>query len=251
MNRMSSPSRRSRSRSRSPPRRPRSPTASPTATATPRSARCSRPRLLRRHVEDCTGTLIAPNVFLTAAHCDDGRSRVAVTFDSSYTVKGGTEYWGTFHADPAYDQAQSDPHDIAVVVLDKHVDGDRAGAAADGRLARATCRTGPAVHVGRLRGAERDDRPRRPDFHYADIRYFAVGRLNAIDAGVAAHLHEPRDRRRRHLLRRLRRPELPRRRRERDQHRRRHHDHRRLVCRATNVNYRLDTPSARAFLGGT
>ena len=34
--------------------------------------------------EECTGTLISPTVFLTAAHCDEGVSRVAVTFDSSY-----------------------------------------------------------------------------------------------------------------------------------------------------------------------
>ena len=34
--------------------------------------------------EECSGTLIAPRVFLTAAHCDEGVSRVAVTFDSSY-----------------------------------------------------------------------------------------------------------------------------------------------------------------------
>src|SRR5689334_17806440 len=73
--------------------------------------------------EECTGTLIAPRVFLTAAHCDEGVSRVAVTFDSSYVYPSGTTYWGTWHADPAYNQAQSDPHDIAVVVLDKAIKG--------------------------------------------------------------------------------------------------------------------------------
>ena len=34
--------------------------------------------------EECSGTLISPTVFLTAAHCDMGVSRVAVTFDSQY-----------------------------------------------------------------------------------------------------------------------------------------------------------------------
>src|SRR5206468_768106 len=70
--------------------------------------------------EECTGTLIAPKVFLTAAHCDEGVTRVAVTFDSSYDASTGTTYWGTWHADPGYTgNANGDPHDIAVVVLDK------------------------------------------------------------------------------------------------------------------------------------
>ncbi len=71
----------------------------------------------------CSGTLISPTVFLTAAHCDQGVSRVAVTFDSSYNAATGTAYWGTWHADPGYNQAQSDPQDVAVVVLDKPVTG--------------------------------------------------------------------------------------------------------------------------------
>jgi secreted trypsin-like serine protease len=44
--------------------------------------------------EECTGTLIAPRVFLTAEHCDEGVSRVAVTFDSDYVASTGTTYWG-------------------------------------------------------------------------------------------------------------------------------------------------------------
>ena len=40
--------------------------------------------------EECSGTLISSTVFLTAAHCDMGVSRVAVTFDSQYNAKTGT-----------------------------------------------------------------------------------------------------------------------------------------------------------------
>ena len=69
----------------------------------------------------CSGTLISPTVFLTAAHCAEG-DRVRVTFSSAYQ-DGDTTYAGTWHADPAYNQSQSDPHDIAVVVLDKAVKG--------------------------------------------------------------------------------------------------------------------------------
>ena len=57
----------------------------------------------------CSGTLIAPTVFLTAAHCDLWVGRVAVTFDSTYDPATGTEYWGTWHADPAYTQPRTTP----------------------------------------------------------------------------------------------------------------------------------------------
>src|SRR6266849_3167421 len=73
--------------------------------------------------EECSGTLIARRIFLTAAHCDEGVSRVAVTFDSSYVFPTGTTYWGTWHADPSFRKAQSDPDDLAVVVLDEDVAG--------------------------------------------------------------------------------------------------------------------------------
>ena len=69
----------------------------------------------------CSGTLISPTVFLTAAHCAEG-ARVRVTFSSAYH-DGDTAYAGTFHGDPAYNQSQSDPHDIAVVVFDKAIKG--------------------------------------------------------------------------------------------------------------------------------
>jgi len=42
----------------------------------------------------CSGTLISPTVFLTAAHCDEGVSRVAVTFDSSYVYPKGATFVG-------------------------------------------------------------------------------------------------------------------------------------------------------------
>src|SRR5688500_15684562 len=70
----------------------------------------------------CSGTLISPTVFLTAAHCATDGERVGVTFDSDYE-DGDKVYYGTFHADPLYPGNQSDSHDIAVVVLDKAVRG--------------------------------------------------------------------------------------------------------------------------------
>ena len=70
----------------------------------------------------CSGTLISSTVFLTAAHCDIGTSTLYVTFDSEYTSKSRL-YSGTFYAHPEFNQSQSDPHDIAVVVFDKPIRG--------------------------------------------------------------------------------------------------------------------------------
>src|SRR5215213_11333731 len=70
----------------------------------------------------CSGTLISSTVFLTAAHCGDNGEQVAVTFDPDY-VEGDKLYYGTFYSDPLYNQTQSDPHDIAVVVFDKPIRG--------------------------------------------------------------------------------------------------------------------------------
>jgi hypothetical protein len=191
----------------------------------------------------CSGTLISPTVFLTAAHCDEGEARVAVTFESSYDSATGKTYWGTWHADPLYNQAQSDPHDIAVVVLDKAVKG-----IAPARLPKAgsleALRVGdPITSVGY--GAQSVTMGAGgANFHYADVRYFATGSVSSLnaawirasmnpatgdggtcygdsggpnflgDTNIVAGTTITGD----------------------------------FVCRATNVDYRMDTESARSFL---
>ena len=127
----------------------------------------------------CSGTLIASRVFLTAAHCDLGVSRVAVTFDSSYVAPKGTTYWGTWHADAAYNQAQSDPHDLAVVVLDKAVKGIApARLPAAGSLSSVSS-TQRFTSVGY--GAQAvTNGPGGKAFDYTDIRYVTAGTLNSI-----------------------------------------------------------------------
>jgi hypothetical protein len=128
--------------------------------------------------EECTGTLISPTVFLTAEHCDEGVSRVAVTFDSSYDSATGTTYWGTWHGNPNYNQTASDPEDMAVVVLDKPVKG-----ITPARLPKENSLDGlsgsqqfTSVGYGaQLVTSEKGGHV----YHYADVRYVAVGTLNS------------------------------------------------------------------------
>jgi secreted trypsin-like serine protease len=73
----------------------------------------------------CSGSLIAPRVFLTASHCttfleNQGISDVWVTFDSKFTQQSKLIH-GTMHSNPLFNQSQSDTGDIAVITLDKAV----------------------------------------------------------------------------------------------------------------------------------
>jgi secreted trypsin-like serine protease len=75
----------------------------------------------------CSGSLISPTVFLTASHCTSfvestGQSDIWVTFDSSFDSRSKLLH-GTMHTNPLYNQSQSDSEDIAVIVLDKPVNG--------------------------------------------------------------------------------------------------------------------------------
>lgn len=72
----------------------------------------------------CSGTLIDELVFLTASHCTvfveaQGVTDVWVTFDPVFDPDTSTLIPGTMHSNPGYNQAQNDPADIAVIVLDE------------------------------------------------------------------------------------------------------------------------------------
>jgi V8-like Glu-specific endopeptidase len=193
----------------------------------------------------CSGTLISPTVFLTAAHCDDGGDeRVRVTFSSAYKV-GDPVYAGTFHGDPAYPGPTSDPHDVAVVVFDKAVKGitpavlPKAGSLSN----LSSSQTFTSVGYGAY---EVTNSPGGHQYLYNDVRGVATGTLNATNASwlrismnpatgnggtcygdsggpnflgtsnIVAATTITGD----------------------------------AVCRSTNVDYRLDTSSARSFLAG-
>jgi secreted trypsin-like serine protease len=190
----------------------------------------------------CSGTLIAPTVFLTAAHCADDNGPAIVTFDTAY-VAGDTTYSGTFHVDPLYPGPQSDLHDIAVVVLDKAVTRIKPARlpAADSLSALPSNQLFTSVGYGAY---EVTNEPGGHRYLYNDVRMVATGTLNSTnktwlrismnpslgnggtcygDSGgpnflgttdIVAATTITGD----------------------------------AVCRSTNVDYRLDTVSARAFL---
>lgn len=127
----------------------------------------------------CSGTLISPTVFLTAAHCDIGSSTVRVTFDSVFTSHSRL-YEGTFYGHPNYNQAQGDPHDIAVVVLNRAINGIvPAALPAAGQLSGLS-QGQPFTAVG-YGGNEPVNQPGGPVIGYLDIRQYATSSLNAIN----------------------------------------------------------------------
>jgi secreted trypsin-like serine protease len=70
----------------------------------------------------CTGTLISPTVFLTAAHCGKkGQKTATVSFASRYQA-GTNVHVGRYEPDPEY-REDSELHDIAVVVFKTPVTG--------------------------------------------------------------------------------------------------------------------------------
>ncbi len=140
----------------------------------------------------CTGTLISPTVFLTAAHCDisnlTGTDRACVTFEPEVTGKSKL-HCGTFVASPLYTHRQNDPNDIAVIVFDKPVRGITPATVvssggyldrlfASGELNQST----QFVSVG-YGGLEFTNAPGGPQPTYLDTRMYSVSTFNALTKG--------------------------------------------------------------------
>jgi secreted trypsin-like serine protease len=127
----------------------------------------------------CTGTLIAPNVVLTAAHCNLGSPRVFVSFDTKFSSTSKL-LAGTFYYDPQYNFSQNDPHDIAVVVLDKPVNN-----LTPARLPQAGQLDGLKVNqkftVVGYGGQEPVNQPGGPVIAFLDTREFSTASLNSVN----------------------------------------------------------------------
>ncbi|MEA2432587.1 MAG: hypothetical protein QOG54_44 [Actinomycetota bacterium] len=125
----------------------------------------------------CSGTLISPTVFLTAAHCGDGRDRVKVTFDTVYTPGRSKTYEGTYHGDPDYKGAVE--HDIAVIVFDRAISGiTPARLPAANSLANLSS-SQQFTSVGY--GGQSVTQSKGPkEIHYEDVRWRSVGTYNTV-----------------------------------------------------------------------
>jgi hypothetical protein len=153
-------------------------------------------------------------------------------------------YSGTFYADPLYNQSTSDPHDLAVVVFDKAVKGITPAQlpAADSLSTLSGSQTFTSVGYGAY---EVTKGPGGHQYLYDDVRGVATGTLNTTTKAWLKISMNPS-----------------------------HGDGGTCygdsggpnflgttnilaattitgdsVCRSTNVDYRLDTAAARAFLG--
>lgn len=200
----------------------------------------------------CSGTLISPTVFLTAAHCGDSGTTVQVSFATKIDNKAKT-YTGTFYGNPNYNQAQSDSGDIAVVVFKTAIKGITpamlltAGLldemAAKGKM---TNQRFTSVGYGAI---EPQNGPGGYTITYLDTREYAVGTFNALNGGYLRISQNPATGNAGTCYGDSGGPNF-------------------LgtgagatmiagititgdvYCKSTNVTYRLDTASARAFLGG-
>jgi secreted trypsin-like serine protease len=75
----------------------------------------------------CSGSLVTSRYVLTASHCTSfveslGQSDIWVTFDDQFTQESELIH-GTMITNPSYNQRQSDPGDIALIRLDRPVNG--------------------------------------------------------------------------------------------------------------------------------
>jgi secreted trypsin-like serine protease len=204
----------------------------------------------------CSGSLIAPTVFLTASHCTAflesiGVTKAWVTFDSTYVEGKSKLIPATMHTNPLYNGAQSDPEDIAVLTLSKPVSLTPAQLPPLGLLDRMKkagtlngstqfTSVGYGVHEPTIGGGP-------PDFPFTSDRNMAIGTFDALnnvwlrlsqnnatgdggtcfgDSGGPEFLGGPTSNLQVSLT-----------------------VTGDSMCLATNVDYRVDTPQARAFLG--
>jgi secreted trypsin-like serine protease len=205
----------------------------------------------------CSGTLISPTVFLTAAHCvvdheQYGVTFEGVTFDSTFDPGSSSLTSGTLHAHPLFEREAAYFHDIAVIELDRRVRGVGYGKLPRARLLDRLNQAGTLedqkfTSVG-YGDQERTHEPGSgsPDYGTEEVRMFSTQLFQTLtknhlkltqnpalgyggtcygDSGGPLFLGGPSSNQ---LVALTSTGDA--------------------VCTATSVNYRLDIPEARAFL---
>jgi V8-like Glu-specific endopeptidase len=205
----------------------------------------------------CSGSLISPTVFLTASHCTAfaeslGLTDAYVTFDPTFDSKSKLLH-GTMHTNPAYNQSQSDPEDIAVITLDKQVDltpVELPKAALLDQMKSAGTLNGTRFTSVGYGVQQPNNGPGGHTFPFTSQRWVSSGEVNSLnkvwlrvsqnastgnggtcfgDSGGPQFLGSGSTETPTQVSITITGDS---------------------VCKATNVDYRLDTPQARAFLGG-
>jgi secreted trypsin-like serine protease len=204
----------------------------------------------------CSGSLISPTVFLTASHCTSfvestGQTDIWVTFDPSFDSNSHLLH-GTMHTNPLYNWRQSDPQDIAVITLDHPVNGitpvDLPTAGLLDRMRADGMLNGTLFTSVGYGTQEPQPAPHGIQNAFDGQRRFAVGEFSALnanwlrisqnvhtgsggtcsgDSGGPQFLGAGANETNTQVSITITGD---------------------LFCFATNVDYRLDTPSARAFL---
>jgi hypothetical protein len=137
----------------------------------------------------CSGTLVAPQVFLTAAHCVDwlpaeGIDKVYVSFDPVFDPTVKPVYTGHYVMAPIDKNGMSHDYDLAVVLLDTAVtDIQPAELPVEGyfdQVKPKALRDQLFTAVG-YGSTGRTNGGGPPYFSYDGIRRYAVSSFNALD----------------------------------------------------------------------
>jgi secreted trypsin-like serine protease len=126
----------------------------------------------------CSGTLIGPRTFLTAAHCVQDGSTSKVTFESEFTKRAKT-YTGVAHRHPDYTHKQDDPHDIAVIILKSPINKIKPARLPEVDTLSDLDKSQEFTSVG-YGAYEVNNQPGGKNIVHDDVRRMAIGTLNSV-----------------------------------------------------------------------
>jgi V8-like Glu-specific endopeptidase len=134
-----------------------------------------------QRVPVCSGFLVTPTTFVTAAHCVDdlGDLPALVSFDRRFTADSSV-ITGTAVPNPEFGSPEADTHDIAVVILDTPVTNRGfADLPSVDRLASANKKNALTIVGYGANGWLKGGGPPAPDFRL--VRSFGESRISKIE----------------------------------------------------------------------